>query len=213
MPSPRVGNIERQDSESEHIGPDYTGDNISAKKMAGYVWNSTTSLWERQPYVTTKTLNTQVVAADTGLVVNAVLHGLTTAGGGSYVDVKVNPSGALATDASGSSIDIKNSQVIKFASVSISASGDNSIVAAVTSKKIKVLSCTLVSSGIVSVKWRSGTTDLSGAMPLVANSGFVLPASAPGQGHYLETAVNTALNINLSGAVQVSGLISYYEEA
>ena len=53
MPSPRVGNIERQDSESEHIGPDYTGDNISAKKSANYVWNSGNSLWERmtQPVV------------------------------------------------------------------------------------------------------------------------------------------------------------------
>ena len=54
--------------------------------------------------VTAKTLNTQVVGADTGLVVNATLHGLTTAGGGSYVDVKVNPSGAVSTDASGSTL-------------------------------------------------------------------------------------------------------------
>ena len=51
--------------------------------------------------VTKKTLNTQVVAADTGLVVNAVIHGFTTGGGGGggYVDVKVNPSGALTVDA------------------------------------------------------------------------------------------------------------------
>lgn len=39
MANPRTGNIVVQDSESEHIGPDYTGDNISAKKTAGYVWN------------------------------------------------------------------------------------------------------------------------------------------------------------------------------
>lgn len=138
MPSPRVGNIERQDSESEHIGPDYTGDNISAKKSANYVWNSGSSLWERmtQPgssgggtqyadgvargtatgtivmgddgtliqAITAKTLGTQVVSADTGLVVNAAIHGLTTAGGGGYVDVKVNPSGALTADVSGSTL-------------------------------------------------------------------------------------------------------------
>ena len=54
--------------------------------------------------ITAKTLNTQVVGGDTGLVVNAALHGLTTAGGGSYVDVKVNPSGAVTTDASGSTL-------------------------------------------------------------------------------------------------------------
>lgn len=46
---------------------------------------------------TIKLLSTQVVAADYGIVTNTVIHGLTTAGGGSYVDVKVNPSGALST--------------------------------------------------------------------------------------------------------------------
>lgn len=49
--------------------------------------------------VTKKTLGTSIVSADTGLVVNAVMHGLTTGGGGGYVDVKVNPSGALTVDA------------------------------------------------------------------------------------------------------------------
>lgn len=49
--------------------------------------------------VVKKTLGTQVVSADTGLVVNAVMHGITTGGGGGYVDVKVNPSGALTVEA------------------------------------------------------------------------------------------------------------------
>ena len=51
--------------------------------------------------VTKRTLNTQVVSADTGLVVNAVIHGFTTGGGGGggYVDIKANPSGALTVDA------------------------------------------------------------------------------------------------------------------
>ena len=49
--------------------------------------------------VTNKTLGTPIVSTDTGLVVNAVMHGLTTGGGGGYVDVKVNPSGALTVDA------------------------------------------------------------------------------------------------------------------
>ena len=109
--------------------------------------------------------------------------------------------------------DLKGVNTIQFAKVDTAASGDTQIVAAVTGKKIKLLSCKLISNGTVSIKWRSGTTDLEGANPLVANSGYVLPASSPGQGHYLETAVNTALNINLSGATQVSGHISYYTEA
>ena len=51
--------------------------------------------------ITKRTLNTQVVSADTGLVVNAVIHGFTTGGGGGggYVDIKANPSGALTVDA------------------------------------------------------------------------------------------------------------------
>jgi len=51
-----------------------------------------------------KTLGTQLVSADNGIIVNAVMHGLTTGGGGGYVDVKVNPSGSLAVDASGSTV-------------------------------------------------------------------------------------------------------------
>jgi hypothetical protein len=109
--------------------------------------------------------------------------------------------------------DLRGANTIKFASISASASGDNTVISLVSAKKIKVLSVILVASGTVSVKWRSNTTDISGAMPLVANSGFVLPASSPGQGHYFETAAGQALNINLSGAVAVNGHISYYEEA
>lgn len=57
-------------------------------------------------------LGTQLLAADKGIVTNTVIHGLTTAGHGAYVDVKVNPSGALAVDASGSTvIDAKQSGV------------------------------------------------------------------------------------------------------
>lgn len=141
----------------------------------------------------------------------------TSKGGGGglatpYVDANGIPYFPVADTTGSLPVSLKQTATIRFATVSISSSGDNQIVAAVTGKKIKVLSATLVSSGTVSVKWRSGTTDLSGAMPLVANSGFVLPASSPGQGHYFETAVTTALNINLSGAVAVSGHISYYEE-
>ena len=46
MADPRTGNIERATAEAEHIGPDYTGDNITAKKVANYVWGGTE--WERQ---------------------------------------------------------------------------------------------------------------------------------------------------------------------
>lgn len=35
-------------AQAEHISPVKTGDNIAAKKVANYVWNSETSEWERQ---------------------------------------------------------------------------------------------------------------------------------------------------------------------
>jgi hypothetical protein len=46
MPDPFTdgeGELQR----AEHISPRKTGDNISAKRVATYVWNSTTSEWER----------------------------------------------------------------------------------------------------------------------------------------------------------------------
>lgn len=49
--------------------------------------------------VNTKQLGTAVTSSDVGLVTNSVIHGLTTGGGGGYVDVKVTPSGALTVDA------------------------------------------------------------------------------------------------------------------
>lgn len=42
----RGGNIVPSITNAEHIGPDDTGDNIEAKRVANYVWNG--SGWERQ---------------------------------------------------------------------------------------------------------------------------------------------------------------------
>lgn len=64
----------------------------SGTYIAGNVAGTLTGL-------TAKDLSTQVAAGDIGIVTNSVIHGLTTAGGGAYVDVKVNPSGALTVDA------------------------------------------------------------------------------------------------------------------
>lgn len=49
-----------------------------------------------------KNLGTQLLSGDRGLITNSVIHGLSTGGGGGYVDVKVNPSGALVADVTGS---------------------------------------------------------------------------------------------------------------
>lgn len=45
--------------------------------------------------VNTKTIGAAIVSGDVSLITQSVIHGLSTAGGGTYVDVKVNPSGSL----------------------------------------------------------------------------------------------------------------------
>lgn len=49
-----------------------------------------------------RALSDQVISTDYGIITNSVIHGLTTGGGGGYVDVKVNPSGSLTADVSNS---------------------------------------------------------------------------------------------------------------
>jgi len=93
-----------------------------------------------------------------------------------------------------------------FASVSVSSSGDNAIVAAVTSKVIRVFSYVLVADGAVAAKWRNGTTDITGPMSFAANGGVSAPFSPVG---HFQTSSNTALNLNLGSAVGVRGHITY----
>lgn len=96
----------------------------------------------------------------------------------------------------------------KFASVSVASSGDNSVVAAVTSKKIRVLAYVLVADAAVAVKWRNGSTDVSGAMSFASNGGASAPFNPVG---WFETSVTTALQLNLGSAVGVRGHITYVE--
>ena len=48
--------------------------------------------------ISAKTLGTQLTTSDVGVVTNTIIHGLTTGGGGGYVDIKCTPSGALITN-------------------------------------------------------------------------------------------------------------------
>lgn len=98
----------------------------------------------------------------------------------------------------------------KFAVIDNASSGDNTLVAAVTSKKIRVLQAALVATAAVNVRFESGAggTALTGVINLAANGGFVLPFSPIG---WFETASNTLLNLELSGATSVDGVLAYIE--
>jgi len=98
----------------------------------------------------------------------------------------------------------------KFAAIAASSSGNNTIVAAVSNKKIRVLSMTLSASAAVNGKFQSaaGGTDLTGLFYFAANGGMVLPHNPQG---WFETAASALLNLNLSGAVAVGGCLTYIE--
>lgn len=98
-----------------------------------------------------------------------------------------------------------------FANVDTASSGANTIVAAVTGKRIRLVSAGLSAAGAVTVKWVSGSTDLTGAMTLATGTPYTLAAEGVyGEPRgYLETASGEALVLTLGSAVQVSGHIGY----
>lgn len=113
-------------------------------------------------------------------------------------------------DIAGMSSGAESNAPLKYAIIDNATSGDNTLVAAVTGKKIRVISGVLVSSGTVNVRFESGAggTALSGVINLVANTGFIIPYNPDGN---FETAASTLLNLELSGAVSVDGWITYKE--
>ncbi len=98
----------------------------------------------------------------------------------------------------------------KFAKVAASSNGDNTVVAAVGGKKIRVVCYNLFANGSVNAKWQSGAsgTDLTGLKYFVANTGISVSYSPVG---WFETAVGALLNLNLSAGVAVGGELVYLE--
>lgn len=99
---------------------------------------------------------------------------------------------------------------VKRAAIAASSSGDNTIVAAVAGKKIRVLSFALVCASAVTVRFEDGAggTALTGQMEFAANSGISPPEIQSG---HFETTAGTLLNLELSGAVSVAGWVNYVE--
>ncbi len=116
---------------------------------------------------------------------------------------------AILTDSTGRVVISPGSGVTPaFAAISGASSGDNTIVAANATKKIRVFALAIVAAGAVNVRFESaaGGTALTGVMSFAANGGYVLPYNEAG---WFETAVNELLNMELGGAVQVSGHLTY----
>jgi hypothetical protein len=105
---------------------------------------------------------------------------------------------------------LSSDRPIKYAVIDDATSGNNTIIAAVTGKRIRVISCFLIAAGAVNVRFESGADGiaLTGQMNLTTNSGFSLNFNAGG---WFETAAGALLNLELSGAVSVDGCLSYVE--
>ena len=89
--------------------------------------------------------------------------------------------------------------------------GDNTLVAAVTGKKIRVMSVVLVASGGAnSVRFESaaGGTALTGVMDLASDGQLILPYHPSG---WCETVAGQLLNLELSAGTAVAGVLSYVE--
>jgi hypothetical protein len=104
----------------------------------------------------------------------------------------------------------KVSTEIKYAAISGATSGNNTLVAAVTGKKIRVLSYVINSVSAVTVRFEDGAggTALSGVMSLPSTNTIVANHNPLG---WFETTAATLLNMELGAALQVSGHLSYIE--
>ena len=97
-----------------------------------------------------------------------------------------------------------------FVAINAASSGDNTLLAAAgSSNKIRVLALNIVVGAAVNVRLESGTggTAMTGIYEFNGKGdGLVLPFSPVG---WFETAANTLLNLELSGAVSVDGSFVY----
>lgn len=99
----------------------------------------------------------------------------------------------------------------QYAVIAAATLGDNTLVAAVTGKKIRVLAAVLVASGGANtVRFESGAagTALSGQMDVAADGQLILPLNGFG---WLETAAGALLNLELSAGTSVAGALVYEE--
>jgi hypothetical protein len=98
----------------------------------------------------------------------------------------------------------------QFAAINVSVGQTQLVAAAGAGLAIKVVSYVIVAASAVTVKFQSGNIDLTGPMSLAANGGCAV-LSTP-SAHLFQTAVNTALNINIGGTVTVTGHLAYFVE-
>ena len=92
------------------------------------------------------------------------------------------------------------------APIDFTASGDQTLVAAVAGRSVRVYHLFLVVSADTELTFKRGATELTGPMPMLANGSIVLDF----QGQpWFATLDNEAFVLNQSGTAQVSGQLAY----
>lgn len=99
----------------------------------------------------------------------------------------------------------------KSAAINISTLGDNTIIAAVGGKRLLITSIILTVAGEVNITLYGGNAALSGPMDFGGTSEPRGMVSNFGHAD-LDVGLGKAFIINLSGAVQVSGIVCYRVE-
>lgn len=116
--------------------------------------------------------------------------------------------GAAAIDPRDSRDTIKT---LKTASINVAGSGDNTIIALVAGRRLKVHMVVLNSTGTVNAKWKDGAAaDLTGDMNFQAREGYTVAVTPPGW--ILATSAGNALILNLSAAIAVDGWVAYWDD-
>jgi len=96
---------------------------------------------------------------------------------------------------------------VQYLPINATSFGDTQIVPAVSGKRIRVIAYAVIANATVSIKFRSGTTDITGSMRVVEGGGIAHAYD----GGLFQTAEGQALNINLSANATVGGYVVYRE--
>ena len=132
------------------------------------------------------------------------------------VDVTSQPARDNTTDTISASLDTSaimddtTKLTPKYAVIDEASSGNNTVIAAVAGKNIRVLGYVLVAAGAVTVRFEDGAngTALTGQMTIAENGGVASGFCPVG---WFQTSDNTLLNLELSGATSVDGHVVYVE--
>jgi hypothetical protein len=108
--------------------------------------------------------------------------------------------------------------MMKYLSINATSVGDNVVLSASVYPNMcyMVVSYTLLSDADVTITWKSGSTALSGGMPILASGGvsatsnFLAGAIGSPIGLFKTLQAGEDLILNLSGAANVGGHISIF---